>query len=432
MHVKTAAAITQHLDDLSSNTRGLSYRIVAGPLPRSWQETLPRSSDVRTTDVSHSVPVPNPLTTSSSSCTAFVSSDSPGMPLPVHPFAAGPLRQLDNLFPPVAREQGVDVWVDKPEAKPVEEHQYTPGYSPVTHSRVRLQSCAVLVTRPPRIEYRTGFTGEVEVDAISGRPKVCDPYSHIHARVWQCSYLDVYLRIYSICTLMRRNNDVGHRCGQKARRQKRFSRNLSAFASSLPRCYAACTCRFHMLHCHQLSSPNPTAQGGVVRRTHLCASWMLLISRRVTIAQFRQSTQKDSEELVARIQRKWAFENTVRATSSHVSSHVWSCACVPANSFFSTLVVQALLLQAPRMFAHALSSLLMLCLCAMLQVKFFSNVSDSDLARPIRVQFEGEDASDLGGPAREWARLVSSSMVLPHRYSWLDHQKNHTCTCFKL
>ena len=48
-------------------------------------------------------------------------------------------------------------------------------------------------------------------------------------------------------------------------------------------------------------------------------------------------------------------------------------------------------------------------------VTLLGNIPDTDLARIFRIQFEGEDASDLGGPAREWARLVSTSMVRPHR-----------------
>ena len=39
-------------------------------------------------------------------------------------------------------------------------------------------------------------------------------------------------------------------------------------------------------------------------------------------------------------------------------------------------------------------------------VAILANISHADLIRPMRVQFQGEDASDLGGPAREWARLV--------------------------
>ena len=48
-------------------------------------------------------------------------------------------------------------------------------------------------------------------------------------------------------------------------------------------------------------------------------------------------------------------------------------------------------------------------------IAILTNITNEDLVRAFRVHFEGEDASDLGGPAREWARLVSTAMVEPHR-----------------
>ena len=59
-------------------------------------------------------------------------------------------------------------------------------------------------------------------------------------------------------------------------------------------------------------------------------------------------------------------------------------------------------------------------------IAILTNITNEDLIRAFRVHFEGEDASDLGGPAREWARLVSTAMVEPHRRLFVP-DTSHTC-----